>query len=231
MYLRALLIGIFFSFQLLNAQNYIGRWYLLDFMKARTGVISGTYFSKDSVKHFITDPFLSGTYLEDYKYAYTTFKHLNYDIICQRDVNIIYVIILHYVNFNKSEIYVPSKYFYSIEEVKQYLNKTNLNTVPFIPIYSETYLKTLPQLKAFHTITPKEFEKVILNAFKSFDEFEKKYPSHKEVKAKILINMFISQALIRMGYCPFAISFPETLIQGDNMLKLSDRLEAYSKKW
>lgn len=222
---------LFIQIASLTAQNYVGRWYLLDFMKARTGAISGTYFSKDSVKHFITDPFLSGTYLENLKYPYTSFKHQEYDIICQREGNIIYLIVLKYVNFNKSEIYVPTKYFYSVDEVKQYLQNTNWKSVPFIPIYSESYLRTFTQLKPFHQITTQEFEKVMLSAFQMFDSFEKKYLNHKQVKANVLINIFISQALLKMGYCPFALSFPDTLMQGEKMMKLSNQLDAYSKKW
>jgi hypothetical protein len=34
-----------------------------------------------------------------------------------------------------------------------------------------------------------------------------------------------------MGYCPFALSFPDTLMQGEKMMKLSNQLDAYSKKW
>jgi hypothetical protein len=223
-----LLLSIFYQ---LSAQNFYGRWYLLDFMKARTGVIHGTFFSKDSVKHFITDPFLSGTYLEDYKYPYTSFKHQNYEIICQRDGNVIYVIILKFINYNKSEIYVPSKYFYSIEEVRSYIHQQNFMNEPFIPIYSESYLRTFSQLKPFHTISNKEFEKVMLNAFKLFDDFAKNYKNPKQVKARVLINLFICQSLLRMGYSPFAVSFPERLIEGENMSKLSDQLDAYTKKW
>ncbi len=222
---------LFIQFASLTAQNYVGRWYLLDFMKARTGVISGTYFSKDSVKHFITDPALSGTYLEDLKYSYTYFKYQEYDIICQREGNVIYLMILKYINFNKSEIYVPTKYFYSVDEVKQFLQNINLGSQPFVPIYSESYLRTFTQLKPFHQISPKEFEKVMLNAFQLFDSFEKKYLNHKQVKANVLINIFISQALLKMGYCPFALSFPDILKQGEKMMKLSNQLDAYSKKW
>ncbi len=227
-----LLIFTLLSFKVLYAQNYFGRWFLLDFMKSRTGVINGSYFSKDTVTHFITDPFLSGTYLENYKYPYHSFTHQNYEIICQKDRNVIYLIVLKYINYNKSEIYVPNQYFYSMNEVKRYLMNTALNSVPFIPIYSESYIRTLPQLKPFHNISPKEFEKVMLNAFQLFDEFEKKYQNQKkEVKAKVLINIFISQSLIRAGYCPFVLSFPEVLTQDENLKKLSERLEVYSNKW
>lgn len=215
----------------LNAQNFYGRWYLLDFMKARTGVIHGTFFTKDTVKHFITDPFLSGTYLDNLKYPYSTFKHLDYDIICQKDEKIIYVIVLKYVNHYKSEIYVPDKYFYSVDEVRQYLNKLNLKSEPFIPVYHESYLRTFSQLKPFHTITTSDFEKAILNAFKLFDEFEKKYKNHHLVKAHVLINLLISQSLIRLGYSPFVISFPEYLTQGKKMNQLSNQLDSYTKKW
>ncbi len=224
-------LAILIHFTNLTAQNYVGRWYLLDFMKARAGVISGTFFSKDSVKHFITDPGLSGTYLEDLKYSYTSFKHQEYDIICQREGNVIYLMVLKYINFNKSEIYVPSKYFYSVQEVKQFLQNINFGLEPFIPIYSESYIRTFSQLKPFHQISPKEFEKVMLNAFQLFDDFEKKYKNHKQVKANILMNIFISQSLIRLGYSPFALSFPDILMQGEKMMKLSSQLDAYSKKW
>lgn len=230
--LRFFLVNlVFFIVFSVQGQNYFGRWYLVDFMKSRTGVIAGTYFSKDSVKHFITDPFLSGTYIENLKFPYTRFNHQNYEIICQKESNVIYIIVLKYINYNQSEIYVPSKTFHSIDEVKQYLKNTSLTLQPFIPIYSERYLRTFSQLKPFHQITPKEFEKVMLNAFHLFDTFEKKYSNHKQVKANTLINIFISQSLLKMGYSPFAISFPEILTQGDRMMKLSNQLDAYSKKW
>lgn len=216
----------------LLAQPFYGKWYILDFSRCRAGELIGTYFSKDTLSHFVTDPQLTGNYKYFSHYKYDYFLHQNHYIIAISMPTQQYnVIILRYINFNKAEIHFMDSSFASIPEIKQYLEKISLINKPFIPVFSDAYIRTFSSMKPFHTITKDEFAESVSVAMKEMDNFQAKFTNYKSVRADKLINILLSIQLLKRGYSPFAFIFPEVLLEGERMQKVSEQFEVYSHKW
>lgn len=230
--MQFVIFGLLIFFNHLFAQPFFGRWYLLDFSRCRAGELMGTNFTKDSASHFITDPQLTGNfkYFSHFKYDY--FLYQNHYIIALNLPNQQYnVIILKYINFNKAEIHFMETSFSSISEIKQYLSKISLHETPFIPVYSDAYIRTFSSMKPFHTITQEEFAEAVYIAMKEMDNFQAKFTKYKSVRADKLINILLSIQLLKRGYSPFAFIFPESLLEGEKMQSVSEQFEAYTHKW